>query len=86
MSKNISRRILLETAAASVFAASIDSVASRSMAQQKMSKSDAKYQDKPQGNQRCDLCRFFQAPNQCQVVQGDISPSGWCTLFAAKNA
>ncbi|WP_130213072.1 high-potential iron-sulfur protein [Bradyrhizobium genosp. SA-3] len=53
-------------------------------AQQKISKSEAKYQDKANGNQRCQLCQFFQAPNQCQLVQGGISPNGWCERFAAK--
>ena len=53
--------------------------------QQKIKKSEAKYQDKPNGDQHCQLCQFFQAPNQCQLVEGGISPNGWCEHFAAKT-
>lgn len=53
--------------------------------QQKISKSEAKYQDKPNGSQRCQMCQHFQAPNQCQLVEGGISPNGWCENFKAKN-
>jgi hypothetical protein len=53
--------------------------------QQKIKKSEAKYQDKPNGDQHCQLCQFFQAPNQCQLVKGGISPNGWCEHFAAKT-
>ena len=53
--------------------------------QQKIKKSEAKYQDKPNGDKRCQLCQFFQAPNQCQLVEGGISPNGWCERFAAKT-
>ena len=44
------------------------------------------YQDSPKGSQRCDNCLQFQAPNLCQVVDGTISPSGWCKLWAKKAA
>jgi hypothetical protein len=54
--------------------------------QQKISKSEAKYQDKPNGSQHCQKCQHFQAPNQCQLVEGGISPNGWCENFKAKGA
>jgi len=50
----------------------------------KVSKDQAKYQDKPKGDQRCDGCAQFLAPDGCKVVDGKISPSGWCMLYAAK--
>ena len=59
--------------------------ATRVAAQQKISQADAKYQPQPKGQQRCDNCVNFQAPNACKFVQGDISPSGWCQLYAAKT-
>ena len=55
------------------------------MAQEKMSQADAKYQGTPKGDQRCDGCMLFQPPNACKVVQGEISPSGWCQLFVKKT-
>ena len=33
----------------------------------------------------CDGCVNFQPPKACKFVQGDISPSGWCQLFAPKT-
>lgn len=32
---------------------------------------------------RCALCRHFLAPDGCQVVEGPISPEGWCKFFEA---
>ncbi|MGA8614431.1 MAG: high-potential iron-sulfur protein [Xanthobacteraceae bacterium] len=53
-------------------------------AQQKVSQADAKYQAQPKDGQQCDGCLQFQAPNACKLVDGNISPTGWCLLFAAK--
>lgn len=55
-----------------------------SVAQAKVAQSAVSYQDKPKGTQRCDGCSLFQPPNACKVVTGDVSPQGWCSLFAAK--
>ena len=52
--------------------------------QSKVSNDQAKYQDKPKGEQRCDGCAQFLAPGSCKVVDGKISPSGRCMLYAAK--
>jgi hypothetical protein len=53
-------------------------------AQQKVSKEAMKYQDKPNADQRCDGCMQFVAPSSCKVVDGTISPSGWCMAWAKK--
>jgi hypothetical protein len=45
----------------------------------------AGYQDKPQGEQMCSSCGHFKSPSSCAIVEGTISPSGWCRLFAQKN-
>ncbi len=47
----------------------------------KMSRVEARYQDMPRGGLSCAGCTFFRRPRSCQVVQGDISPNGWCRLF-----
>ena len=54
-------------------------------AQTKTSKKVAKYQDKPNKGQKCSDCRFFLAPHSCQLVEGNISPNGWCSFFAKKT-
>jgi hypothetical protein len=50
----------------------------------------AKYQLMPKGKSRCGLCNYFipgagSGPGQCKVVAGQISPNGWCQLFAPKH-
>ena len=60
------------------------------VAQAKGSKSQFKYQDKPNGNQKCGECSLFipaksaSADGECKVVEGSISPNGWCTAFSPK--
>lgn len=54
-------------------------------------KSQYKYQDSPKNGQQCSGCQLFipgsspTAKGQCQLVAGDISPSGWCTAWTAKK-
>jgi hypothetical protein len=47
----------------------------------RMSKADAHYQELPRGGLSCVGCTFFRRPAACQVVEGEISPNGWCRLF-----
>ena len=58
--------------------------ARQALAGVKMAKQDAGYRDSPRGGARCDRCLQFQPPESCNVVQGAISPSGSCSLFAPK--
>jgi hypothetical protein len=83
--ERISRRGLLSSAALALGAAAAVAVAPQATAQEKLAQADAKYQATPKGDQRCDGCMLFQPPNACKVVQGDISPGGWCQLFAKKT-
>ena len=83
--ERISRRGLLSSTALALGAAATATVASQATAQEKLPQADAKYQATPKGDQRCDGCMLFQPPNACKVVQGDISPGGWCQLFAKKT-
>jgi len=83
--RRISRRALLASAALSLGAATTAAVVSPAAAQQKISQADAKYQATPKGDQRCEVCVNFQPPNGCKFVDGDISPNGWCQLFAPKT-
>ncbi|MGD0108309.1 MAG: hypothetical protein ABSC06_30365 [Rhodopila sp.] len=47
----------------------------------KVSPAVAKYQDTPRGGLSCAGCTFFRRPASCQVVEGTVSPNGWCQLF-----
>jgi hypothetical protein len=44
------------------------------------------YQDHPNEDKQCSECNFFVAPNSCKSVAGEISPNGYCKLFAKKPA
>jgi hypothetical protein len=82
--ERISRRRLLSGTALALSAAAAAAAASRAAAQEKMNQADAKYQGTPKGDQRCDGCMLFQPPSACKVVEGAISPGGWCQLFVKK--
>ncbi|TAN48614.1 MAG: hypothetical protein EPN19_15740 [Betaproteobacteria bacterium] len=53
----------------------------------KLSQAEAKYQSTPKAGQKCSQCMHFIADSSsCKLVEGQISPEGWCKLFAAKAA
>lgn len=60
-------------------------------AQAKSSKSSLKYQDHPDKNgHMCSGCSLFvpgkskTAMGGCKVVEGSISPKGWCVAYSPK--
>jgi hypothetical protein len=54
-------------------------------AQAKMTQQAASYQDKPKAGASCADCALFKAPNACTLVDGTISPQGWCRFYAKKS-
>ena len=58
---------------------------SASAAPKKFSQQQAHYQPIPKSGQRCQTCALWQAPTSCQVVDGQVSPAGWCILYQAKS-
>ena len=58
----------------------------RSAHAQKASKEAMKYQDTPKGDQKCSNCLQFVAPDGCKVVDGKISPNGYCIAWAKKTS
>jgi High potential iron-sulfur protein len=56
----------------------------------KASKAAMHYQDSPNGKSQCSGCKYFipgdsaTASGTCQIVDGAISPSGYCMAFTAK--
>ena len=51
---------------------------------QKASKQAMHYQDKPSGDKKCSECLQFVAPSSCKVVEGTISPNGYCIAWVKK--
>ena len=80
---SMSRRALLGTTTA-LAAAMMLARTGTSQAQAKMPKQTAQYQDSPNGDQKCEGCRFFVGGGSCRLVEGEISPNGWCRLFQPK--
>jgi len=60
-------------------------------AQAKSPKSQFKYQSTPNGGKKCSQCSLFiagttaTATGTCKIVDGAISPNGWCTAWAKKS-
>jgi hypothetical protein len=52
-------------------------------AEWKKSKTQVAYQNQPKGISSCATCSFFQTPKSCALVDGAVSPNGWCNLYAA---
>ncbi|PSJ47919.1 hypothetical protein C7H85_03685 [Zobellella endophytica] len=50
----------------------------------KVSQASVQYQTNPNGGEQCGQCQHFIAEsNNCQMVAGNISNTGWCSLWAA---
>jgi hypothetical protein len=63
-------------------AAAVGGAVPRARAAEKMSKVEAEYQDSPKDIRMCATCTLFEPPRACKVVQGEVSPYGWCKAFA----
>lgn len=54
----------------------------------KADKRDFFYQDKPKDGKRCAECRLYimrdDGKAQCAVVEGLVSPNGWCIAFSPR--
>jgi hypothetical protein len=76
------RRKVLRAAFASMAAWFASGAMSRAGAREKMSQKEAQYQDSPKDIRMCATCTLFEPPKSCKVVEGEISPNGWCKAFA----
>ena len=85
---NSSRREALKLGAVALAGAC---VTVRAAAQAKASKQAMQYQDQPKNGQQCDQCMHWipgpkpDAQGQCKVVDGPISPKGYCVAFVKKQ-
>jgi High potential iron-sulfur protein len=50
----------------------------------KMSQKSVAYQDSPKDDQKCSNCSLFLEPNACTLIDGDVSPQGWCKFWVKK--
>jgi hypothetical protein len=81
-----SRRSVLKGAATLAGAALLVTMVSNKQAlAQKASKEAMKYQDHPNGDKQCGNCSQFVPSNSCQIVDGTISPQGYCMSWQKKS-
>ena len=82
-SSALSRRIVLLRSAGCAAGAAASLLPLR-QAKAKMKQPAVAYQDTPKGDQQCSNCSLFQEPNECTLVEGNISPAGWCKFWVKK--
>lgn len=75
------RRRWIRVALRGVAAGLTAGVIARTAAQEKLSQREADYQDSPKDIRMCATCSLFVPPRSCKVVDGEVSPDGWCKLF-----
>ena len=81
----VSRRSMLKSVLVLSGAACAGLLSRReALAQAKASKAAMKYQDQPNGDKKCSECLQFVPPDSCKVVEGVISPDGYCIAFVKK--
>ena len=79
--RNVLRGATLIAGGAAIAAGSFAPAAAQSG---KMTQQAAAYQDGPKNGQKCLDCSFYVQPQACKLVDGTISPVGWCKFFAKK--
>jgi len=81
-----SRRRVLQGGLGGLGAIALAAVASRrAQAQEKLAQSIVQYQETPKDGAKCSTCVNFVEPNACKIVEGKISPEGWCVAYAPKS-
>lgn len=81
LSPPCSRRRLILGAVAAASAATAIADPRTAAAAIKISESAVGYQDHPNGDRQCSKCAQFQSPSSCKMVDGTISPQGYCRIF-----
>ena len=81
---SVSRRQLLQGAAMTVGGA-VMVVAAVRPAEAKMAQTAAGYQAKPKDGASCANCTLFKPPSSCTLVDGTVSPDGWCRFYSKKS-
>ena len=92
LQKKLSRRELLKGGAmlASIGVLATTTAITSTSAIAGVPKASMQYRDTPNGKQDCTNCSLFvpgssaKANGTCKVVDGSISPHGYCVAFAAK--
>ena len=93
LGKKFSRRQIIKFMAlgATVPIVNVSSLIGQAQAA-KAAKEVTEYRDEPNGEEQCSKCMQFipgktpEANGECRVVEGSISPHGWCSAYTGKSA
>jgi hypothetical protein len=81
----LSRRSILKGAALLAGGTLIAGVmASKEALAQKAAKGSMQYRDRPNEDKQCSNCAQFIPNNGCQIVEGTVSPQGYCIAWQKK--
>jgi hypothetical protein len=81
----LSRRALLLGTAGAASTTALLGIPSNTASAQKLSQRVVAYQDHPEGDKRCDRCAQFQPPTACKIVDGTVSPGGYCKFYTPRS-
>ena len=81
-----SRRGLIKAAIAGSGIALAATLIAPTEASAKVAQRAVAYRGAPNGTARCADCAVWQPPAACKVVEGVISPNGWCSVYAPTKA
>jgi hypothetical protein len=79
--RNVLRGATLAAGSAAFLAAALTT----QRAEAKMKQEAAGYQTTPKDGKSCAGCAVFVAPSSCRLVDGTISPNGYCRFFVKKS-
>ena len=67
------------------FAGALWAATKTAVAQNLIAQKAAQYQDHPKDQHKCSDCSHFKPPQSCAVIEGTVSPNGWCLMFSPKE-
>jgi hypothetical protein len=82
LSMKVSRRsALLRGAVCAAGVATILVTHADSAKAAKLPQQSVGYRPTPNGDRQCSNCKLFVAPDQCEKVDGKVSPQAYCVLW-----
>jgi hypothetical protein len=80
------RHMVLAAAAAMGAATAVNNDSAAAAGEMKISANAVGYQDHPNGDKQCSQCVHFLPPSSCKIVEGTISPHGYCRIFTRRQS
>lgn len=80
----VSRRNVLRAMGGIGGCAALALTSGHAAADAKLPQEQVSYQPSPKGDKTCSGCANYEGNGSCKVVEGDISPDGWCRLWNAR--